>query len=125
MPNPDPTGRGSAVALSVPAAHTEFLRRTFIAVQSGLLEDLADHSDRLRDSHRSRREADTFGRLLVAVGNGVCIPDPEMRAALGDPARSVDHANEYERVTVEHAALHGLVGQFDAARTDAPRREES
>jgi hypothetical protein len=125
MPNPDPTGRGHAVALSIPATHAEFLRRTFSAVQSGLLDDLASHPERLRDPACSRREADAFGRLLAAIDTSACVRDAEVCSVLGDLARSVDEANEYERVTAEHAALRRLIDQLDSASSTALGRKES
>ncbi len=124
MSNSDPMGRGRAVALSIPVAHVGFLRRTFADVRSGLLEDLADHSERLQDPSRSQREADAFGRLLKAVDARVCVPDADASSALAGLAQAVDDANQYQRVITEHAALHGLIDQLDSSRPDAQREEE-
>lgn len=124
MPSPDPMGRGHAVALSIPAAHLEFLRWAFTTVRDGLRADLDAHPERLVDPGHSRRQADAFDRLLVATESDVCVPDSETSLALADLARSVDEANEYERVSSEHAALYGLLGQLDPGREAALGGEE-
>ncbi len=124
MPSTDPTGSGYSVALSVPAEHIGFLRRAFSAIQDGLIGDLAARPERLENPTRTRREAEAFGRLLLALETGACIPDPEMHAALSDMAASIDMANEYERINIEHAALHGLIDQLKPARTAAPGKKE-
>lgn len=115
MSNPDPTGCGRAVALSVPAHHAAFLRHAFTGIQAGLLEDLTKFPDGLQDPDRSRREADACGRLLAALDSGVIVPDRDVLDVLNTSAQANDDANEYERVVFEHRACCGLLGQVESA----------
>ena len=114
MADSNPTGRGSSVALSVPANHAHFLRRVFEAARDGIRADLAEFPDQLRDPKRLRREEAVYDRLLTALDTGAIVPDRDARDVLGDLARTIDAGNEYERVVCEHAALWGVLDQLDA-----------
>jgi hypothetical protein len=112
MADENPTGRGSAVALSISADQARFLRSTFRSAQVGIRNELREYPKQLKDPARLRREEAAYGRLLAALDGLVIVPDDDMRAVVGDLAQIVDSGNEYSRVETEHEALHGLLDQI-------------
>lgn len=112
MATENPTGRGAAVALKIPADQVQFLRGLFEDARAGVLSDLKEHSGQLREPARQRREEAAYGRLLIALDELAIDPDCDVRGVVGDLAQSIDAANEYSRVVSEHDALHGLLAQL-------------
>lgn len=111
MANQNPTGRGEAVALKIPADHVRFLRSTFEKARAGVKDELEGFPDQL-DPERLRREDATYGRLLAALDELAIVPDRDVLDLLGDLAGVIDQGNEYRRVVTEHEALHGLLAQL-------------
>jgi hypothetical protein len=114
MATDNPTGSGAAVAVKLAARHAEFLEQVFAGIQEGLLGDLAEFPDGLRDPDRSRREAEICGRVLAALNGGLIVQDRELLTVLREAAWANDDANEYERVIFEHRAFCALLGQIEA-----------
>ncbi len=112
MADQNPTGRGSAVALKLPADHVRFLRDTFESAREGVRDELRDYPDDLKDPDHLRREVAAYGRLLTALDELVIVPDRDVRDLVGDLAHIIDRSNEYSRVVAEHEALHGLHAQL-------------
>jgi hypothetical protein len=112
MADENPTGRGSAVALNIPADQVGFLRGLFTSARAGVRQELKEYPKQLKDPARLRREDAAYGRLLAALDELVIVPDDDLRAVLGDLAKIIDSGNEYSRVVAEHEALHGLLGQL-------------
>ncbi|HEX5610338.1 MAG TPA: hypothetical protein VFX45_09650 [Solirubrobacterales bacterium] len=112
MADENPTGRGSAVALSIPADQARFLRSTFRSAQAGIRNELREYPKQLKDPARLRREEAAYGRLLAALDELVIVPDDDMRAVVGDLGQIIDSGNEYPRVVTEHEALHALLDQL-------------
>lgn len=115
MANNDPTGGGEAVALSVPPAYAEYLRREL----SGFIACLECDLDRFPDHPRAgcwRSYIDAYGRLLDGLAAGEIIPDAEVRSLIREWADGSDREGEYERVAFEHAALLSLGEQIGAGR---------
>jgi hypothetical protein len=111
MADENPTGRGSAVALKIPADQARFLRSTFEKARAGVKDELEEFPDQ-PDPKRLQREGAAYGRLLAALDELVIVPDNDVRAVAGDLAQVIDSGNEYSRVVNEHEALHGLLGQL-------------
>jgi len=111
MADPNPTGRGTAVALQFPAGHVRFLRETFSDARDGVRDELAN-SKRPKDPDRLHREDAAYGRLLASLDELVIVPDDDVREVVGTLAQIIDTGNEYERVVAEHDALHGLLAQI-------------
>lgn len=114
MADPNPTGRGAAVALQFPAGHVLFLRETFSDAREGVRDELA-HAKRPEESSRLSREEAAYGRLLASLDELVIVPDDDVRGIVTTLAQVIDSSNEYERVVAEHEALHGLLGQLGGA----------
>ena len=112
MANTNPTGHGSAVALTIPADQVRFLRSVFQMARDGIKDELANYPKQLREPTRLHREDAAYGRLLTALDELVIVPDADVRDVLGDLAHIIDGSNEYKRVVSEHEALHGLLGQL-------------
>jgi hypothetical protein len=112
MADENPTGRGSAVALSIPADQVCFLRSTFRSARAGIRDELREYPKQLKEPTRLHREDAAYGRLLAALDELVIVPDADVRVVVGDLAKIIDGSNEYERVISEHEALHGLLGQL-------------
>jgi hypothetical protein len=112
MASENPMGRGKAVALNLPADHVRFLRDTFQSARAGVRDELRDYPDDLKDPDHLRREDAAYGRLLMALGELVIVPDCDVRDLVGDLAHIIDRGNEYSRVVIEHEALHGLHAQL-------------
>jgi hypothetical protein len=112
MADENPTGRGNAVALNLPADHVRFLRDTFESAREGVRDELRDFPDDLKDPEHLRREDAAYGRLLPALNELVIVPDQDVRDLVGDLAHIIDRGNEYSRVVAEHEALHGLHAQL-------------
>jgi hypothetical protein len=108
MADQNPTGRGPAVALKLPADHVRFLRSTFRSAQAGIRDELREYPKQLKEPTHLRREDAAYGRLLAALDELVIVPDRDVRDLVGDLAQIIDDTNEYKRVIVEHEALHGL-----------------
>jgi len=114
MADPNPTGRGAAVALQFPAGHVRFLRETFEDARDGVQDELGSEK-RCEDSGGLRREEAAYGRLLAAMDELVIVPDDDVREVVARLAQIIDGSNEYKRVVTEHEALHGLLGQIDGS----------
>jgi hypothetical protein len=111
MADQNPTGRGAAVALDIPADQVRFLRSTFEKARAGVKDELEEFPDQL-DPERLQREEAAYGRLLAALDKLAIVPDQDVRDVLGDLAGIIDEGNEYRRVVSEHEALHGLLAQL-------------
>jgi hypothetical protein len=111
MADQNPTGRGAAVALKIPADHVRFLRSIFTSACAGVRDELEAFPDQL-DPRRLEREEAAYGRLLVALDELVILPDTDVLDVLSDLAGIIDTGNEYARVVSEHEALHGLLSQL-------------
>ncbi len=111
MADQNPTGRGSAVVLSIPADQAHFLRSTFEKARAGVKDELEEFPDHL-DPERLQREEAAYTRLLAALDELVIVPDRDALDVLGDLAGIIDEGNEYRRVASEHEALHGLLAQL-------------
>jgi hypothetical protein len=112
MADENPTGRGSAVALSISADQARFLRSTFRSAQAGIRDELREYPKQLEEPDRLHREEAAYGRLLAALDELVIVPDADAHVVLADLAKIIDTANEYSRVVAEHEALHGLLAQL-------------
>lgn len=112
MADENPTGRGAAVALKLPADHVRFLRDTFGDARAGVRDEL-ENSKRLKDPDRLCHEEVVYGRLLAALDELVIVPDHDVREVVASLAQIIDSSNEYERVVAEHEALHGLLDQIE------------
>jgi hypothetical protein len=112
MADTNPTGRGAAVALSIPADRVRFLRGLFNDARAGVRDELKEHPRQVREPARLRREVAAYGRLLAALEECVIVPDNEVREVVGGLAKIIDASNEYERVVAEHEALHALLGKL-------------
>ena len=115
MADQNPTGRGDAVALKIPADHLAFLRRTFESARAGVREELRDFPKRL-NTQRLQREEAAYTRLLEALEQRATVPDRDALDILSDLAGIIDQTNEYRRVVSEHDALHGLLAQLVEGR---------
>lgn len=114
MANSNPTGGGHAIALEIAAGNLPFLRRVFTAARAGLRDDLDRFGDELQQPRSKLLLEDAaYATLIVALDRRWIVPDDELRAALSRLAESVDHHNDYARVTTEHDALHGLLRQLE------------
>ena len=115
MATDNPTGRGAAVALKLPADHIRFLRGVFEKARDGIDDELKEFSAQL-DPKRLHREHAAYGRLLTALDELVIVPDRDARDVVGDLIQVIDQGNEYERVLCEHEALHGLLAQLGGSQ---------
>jgi len=113
MADRNPTGRGAAVALQFPSGNARFLRETFSDARDGVRDEL-DNARRPKDPDRLRREEAAYGRLLASLDQLVIVPDDEVREIVTTLAQVIDTSNEYERIVIEHEALHGLLAQIEA-----------
>jgi hypothetical protein len=111
MADENPTGRGPAVALYIPADQIG-LRGLFKSARAGVRQELKEYPDQLKEPARLRREDAAYGRLLAALDELVIVPDDDLCAVLGDLVQIIDSGNEYSRVIAEHEALRGLLGQL-------------
>jgi len=111
MADQNPTGRGAAVTLDIPADQARFLRSTFERARAGVKDELEEFPDQL-DPKRLHRERTAYGRLLTALDELVIVPDHDVRDVVGDLVGVIDRGNEYERVVSEHEALHRLLDQL-------------
>ncbi len=112
MADENPTGRGNAVALKIPANQVRFLRSLFKDARAGVRQELEDYPKQLKEPTRLRREDAAYRRLLAALDELMIVPDADVRVVVGDLAKIIDGSNEYSRVVSEHEALQGLLGQL-------------
>lgn len=113
MSCPNPTGARGRVPLRTPERHRGFLLETFRLARAALAESLA-RPERLPDRPAKQREADTYERLIEAVGKcEIAIPDPDARRVVEALLDATDAGNEYGRVVAEHVALVGLLDQIE------------
>jgi hypothetical protein len=112
MATKNPKGDGDAVALTIPAKHRKFLRDLFEIARNGIREELTQYPKQLKEPRRLHREEAVYERLLAALDSGSIVPDRDVRDVLRDLAEIYDKENEYERVMIEHEALHGLLDQL-------------
>lgn len=115
MADSDPTGRGKALALTIPAADAPFLIDTLATARWGANEDLANHPNEVREPARLRREAAAYSQLIDAVTAASIKPTRYLCQVLSTLAGTIDEENDYEVVVFEHGALHGLLGQVEGA----------
>lgn len=109
MATDNPTCGKRAVPLDLPAEQITTLRDSLTAWLGGVRSDLAT-PERLKDPDRTRREAQTYERLLVGLTLGqLFVPDQEAEAALREAAEGFDKENGYTEVVAEHEAMHGLL----------------
>lgn len=103
------------VVLRVDRRHVEFIRREFEIARDGRLDDLARFPGGLLDPPRTREQAGLFDDLVrQLLAADVLVGDRTvLEALLADLAASTDAANDYRRVTDEHDAYAGLLGQLD------------
>jgi hypothetical protein len=111
MADENPTGRGAAVALQIPADHVRFLRGVFEKARDGISDELEEFPEPL-DPKRLHREHAAYGRLLRALNELVIVPDHDVCDVVGDLAGVIDQGNEYKRAVAEHEALNGLLDQL-------------
>ena len=116
MATDNPTGRGSAVALTIPTHHAGFLRDILDACREGAEGDLAQAGERHPHRERVRREADAYGRLLKALESRAIVPDDDVVGVVAKLAEQTDASNDYEQVVLEHRALCGLLGLLEEGR---------
>jgi hypothetical protein len=106
------TGSGDAVALTISAEDSKFLRSVFTMALQGIRDELADYPDDLDEPTHLRREEGVYEKLLAALDCGRIVPDHYTRQVLGDLAEMNDRENEYARAVAEHDALLGLRDQL-------------
>lgn len=111
MADQNPTGRGAAAALKLPADHVRFLRGTFSDAREGVRDEMG-HPEGPKDPDGLRSEAAAYGRLLTALDDLVIVPDEVVCEVVSRLVRIIDESNEYERVVTEHDALNGLLAQL-------------
>ncbi len=119
MADENPMGRGTAVALDLPADQVRFLRGTFADAREGVQDELRHHPGELKDPAHLRREEAAYGRLVTALDECVIVPDPDVRAVVVDLAEVIDQSNEYSRVVFEHDALRGLLARLEPSETES------
>ena len=122
MAEENPTGRGNAIALKLPADQVRFLRTLFTDARAGVRQELKEYPDTLQEPGRLPREDAAYGRLLAALDELVIVPDADVRDVLGDLAGIIDRSNEYTRVVAEHEALRGLLEQIKGGEPDDRHR---
>jgi len=119
MADENPTGRGAAVALHLPADQVGFLRGTFVDAREGVQDELRHHPGEVKDPAHLYREEAAYGRLLTALDECVIVPDPDVRAVVRDLAGVIDQDNEHCRVVFEHDAFHGLLAVLEPAEVES------
>jgi hypothetical protein len=109
MADQNPTADPRVVPVDLPVSQTEILRDELNGWLAGIEEDL-EAGLRPPDREAAADEANTFGRLLVALHRGeIEVPDEVARAALEQVAEGYDEASDYERVVAVHDAHHALL----------------
>ena len=121
MANQNPTDAGSAVALMFPPAQSALLCARINDCLAGLEDDLAAAGDRHPHLARARGEAAAYRQLLLGLAGGEVVPEPVLVQVVAELARAADEANDYERVLLEHAALHALLVQLGCIEAAAAR----
>lgn len=111
MPNGNPTGANQPVKITVAPGHVAFLREVFSTAAVGRRSDAAIEPDSPHNATREA-EADAFDALRLCTSTYTLTPTPAVRRALAETAAAVDASNEYDRVRLEHTALHGLLDQL-------------
>lgn len=119
MAEENPTGRGAAVVLNLPADQVGFLRGTFADAREGVQDELQHHPGDLKDPTHLRREETAYGRLLTALDECVIVADPDAHAVVRDLAEVIDQGNEYSRVVFEHDAFHGLLAVLEPEEVES------
>ena len=119
MADPNPTGGGDAVVLTISSKDLEFLRFIFEVAQEGICEALAENPRRLKEPGRLDRELAAYTKLLEALDSGSLVPDRDVIDVVRDIAEVNDRENEYASVVEQHEALYGLLGQIDGSKGSA------
>lgn len=119
MADENPTGRGAAVVLNLPADQVGFLRGTFADAREGVQDELRHHPHDVKDLAHLNREEAAYGRLLTALDECVIVPDPDVRAVVRDLAEVIDQGNEYGRIVFEHDAFHGLLAVLEPEEVES------
>lgn len=116
MATQNPTGDGSTITLIVQSSDKPLLRRLISAASDGLGEELARFAGQLRvPTSQLREKAGAYRSLLNGLDGAPVSPDEAMCEAVATLADAVDRENQYSRVVAEHEAMHGLLGQLQAA----------
>jgi hypothetical protein len=113
MADENPTGRGDAVSLAIPAEDVKFLRGAFEMARDGIRDELANYPDALEETTRLHREEAVYDKLLAALDTDSIVPDRDVLDVLADLATVIDESNEHKRVVAEHAAILKLSEQME------------
>lgn len=119
MADENPMGRGTAVALDLPADQVGFLHGTFADAREGVQDELQHHPGELKDSSHLHREEAAYGLLLTALDECVIVPNADVRAVVVDLAEVIDQGNEYSRVVFEHNAFHVLLAALEPEEVES------
>lgn len=111
MATDNPTAGDDPVRLSLYEHHEDFLRATLGAFKGGIERDL--ERDVVRPN-RERLEQDiaAYERLLEGIAVGEVLPDEEVLQVAANLAESIDNANDYQQVMLEHRACCTLLMQL-------------
>lgn len=115
MADENPTGRGDAVSLTIPADDADFLRRAFEMARDGIRDELESFPDELKEPTRLNREEAVYDELLAALASGSIVASRDVLDVLGDLASVIDTSNEYKRVVAEHTAIRKLREQIEGS----------
>jgi hypothetical protein len=119
MADSNPTGERSAIALTLPKAHSTFLRRSIAACLEGVEGDLTLLGDEHPRLEGARRDADAYRRLLTGLGAGEIVPDADLLHVVAEMAQETDESNDYSDVVNEHDALHGLLALLGGSEDES------
>jgi hypothetical protein len=125
MAENDPMKDQVPVRLDLARRDRKFLEETLTMARDGVREELAEHSEGLREPRRLRREKAAYERLLSGIEGRQVVADPELCAILAELAKIVDESNEYSRVVAEHMAMRGLLASLGRRGTCTSRRSGS
>jgi hypothetical protein len=116
MATKNPTGGARVVPINLPRKQVAFLRRHIGSVLAGVKEDLKT-PERMVQPDKARDEAAAYRDLIEALKHGeLTLPNEFAHEAVATLAAEADRENEYERVALEHDALHGLLAVFGGRR---------
>jgi hypothetical protein len=117
----NPTHGRRTVPFELSVAQTAILYDELTGWIVGIEEDL-EESGRRVDADLAIREAEAFGRLLVALDHGeVTLPDDEARAAMEKAAEGYEDATGIEGMLAVHHAHRALLDVLAGAGTGCAR----